>query len=186
MTDAEPRRAPRRGVHIAAVLAVLTLPAATLADGGLVRVSQVAGPFTVSVFTSPTPLRVGPVDISVLVQDAANGDVLDDATVTITLRARDDASTPLSAAATRAQATNKLLYAALVPLPAAGAWEIEVAVAWRGASAALSFAVDADPPLPPWRAYWPYLTLPLAGIAVYALHQWLTLRRRGPHQGLRG
>ena len=186
MTDAEPRRAPRRGVHIAAVLAVLTLPAATLADGGLVRVSQVAGPFTVSVFTSPTPLRVGPVDISVLVQDAANGDVLDDAAVTVTLRPRNGTATPVSAAATRAQATNKLLYAALLPLPAAGAWEIEVAVTWRGASATLPFAVDADPPLPPWRAYWPYLTLPLAGIAVYALHQWLTLRRRGPHQGLRG
>ena len=80
MIDAQPRRAPRRVVHIAVVLAALALPAATLADGGLVRVSQVTGPFTVSVFTSPTPLRVGP-------DEAAYGDYVNwlfrsDATLT--------------------------------------------------------------------------------------------------------
>jgi hypothetical protein len=83
----------------------------------------------------------------------------------------------VSGPATRAQATNKLLYAAPLELPAAGAWEIEVAVDRQGATGTLSFAVDVAPPLPPWRAYWPYLALPFAGIAVYALHQWLVLRR---------
>ncbi|MFN8641266.1 MAG: hypothetical protein U0802_06260 [Candidatus Binatia bacterium] len=165
----------RRG--LGALLAVASMPIALWADGGLVRVSQPAGPFTVTVFTAPTPLRAGPADVSVLVQEERGGAVVDDATVIVTLRDAAGTRAPIVAAATRAQATNKLLYAAQLGLPAAGAWRIEVAVARGDAHAALAFAVDADPPLPPWRAFWPYLALPFAGIALYALHQWLTLRR---------
>lgn len=168
---------PRKRALLSLVLA-LALPGAAWADGGLVRVSRAAGPFTVSVFTSPTPLRAGPIDVSVLVQRLGDGAVVDEATVTVTLRARDGGAPPVSGPATRAQAINKLLYAALLELPAAGAWDVDVAVERQGATAALSFPVDAAPPLPPWRAYWAYLALPFAGIAVYALHQWLALRRQ--------
>ena len=41
------------------------------ADGGVVRLRQRAGGYQIAVFTSPTPIRAGPVDVSVLVQDAA-------------------------------------------------------------------------------------------------------------------
>lgn len=164
-------------MRLAAVLAVLALPAAAGADGGLVRLSQAAGPFTITVFTAPTPLRAGAIDVSVLVQRAGGGEVVDDAAVTVTLRGGSGAT--ITAAATRAQATNKLLYAALLDLPAAGAWEVAVEVQARGATAAVAFPVTAAPPLPPWRAYWPYFLLPFAGIGLYALHQWLVLRR-GP------
>ena len=169
------RRARIHARLLAAALVASVVPAASWADGGLVRISRQAGPFTLTVFTSPTPLRAGSIDVSVLVQEGRGGDVVDDAAVVVTLRGAD--RPPLRATATRAQATNKLLYAALLDLPAPGAWQVEVDVAHDGATASLAFPVDAEPALPPWRAYWAYLALPFAGIAVYALHQWLVLRR---------
>ena len=54
------------------------------ADGGLLRARQAAGPFIVSIFTAPEPLRAGPVDVSVFVQ-SSEGDVLTDAVVDILL-----------------------------------------------------------------------------------------------------
>jgi hypothetical protein len=41
--------------------------------GGEVRLMEKAGPFVITVFSDPTPLRVGPVDLSVLVQDRDSG-----------------------------------------------------------------------------------------------------------------
>lgn len=156
----------------------MLVPGAAGADGGVVRLNQRAGPYTVTVFTAPTPLRAGPIDVSVLVQDGHGGDVVTDASVQVTLRADHDPARAVRGTATRAQATNKLLYAALLDLPAAGGWQVEVAIDHGEAPVSVSFAVDAAPPLPPWRAYWPYFALPAVAMAVYALHQWLVLRRR--------
>lgn len=166
-----------RIARLAALLAALAAARAA-ADGGVVRVREQAGDVTVTVFTAPTPLRVGPIDVSVLVQDG-RGEVVGDAAVAVALRAARD-GTAVAGAATRAQATNKLLYAAPLTLPAAGTWRVEVRVTRPGsAPAAVGFAVEAAPPLPPWRAYWPYFALPAVAIAVYALHQWLVLGRGG-------
>jgi len=49
----------------------LASPAMVRADGGAVRLSERQGGYQITAFTSPTPFRAGPVDISVLVQDAA-------------------------------------------------------------------------------------------------------------------
>ena len=38
------------------------------------RLSERAGGYRVTVFTDPTPLRAGPVDVSVFVQDADTGE----------------------------------------------------------------------------------------------------------------
>ena len=43
-------------------------------DGGTVRLSRCEGGLRITVFTAPTPFRAGPVDISVLVQDAVTGE----------------------------------------------------------------------------------------------------------------
>lgn len=160
------------------LLCALGYAADAAGDGGAVRVSERAGPYTVTVFTAPTPLRAGPIDVSILVQDARGRDVIGDATVAVTLRGSAPGSGTVRAPATRAQATNKLLYAALLTLPAAGRWRVEVTIERAdSAPATLAFDVDAESTLPPWRAYWPYFALPAVAIAVYALHQWLVLSR---------
>src|SRR5262245_4227648 len=57
------------------------------ADGGAVRLRERVGAYQLTVFTSPTPLRAGPVDVSVLVQDAATEEYVPDARVIVRLTA---------------------------------------------------------------------------------------------------
>jgi len=161
-----------------ALLLALAAAAPALADGGLVRFSQPTGPFLVTVFSSPTPLRAGPIDLSVLVQDPVGDRAVLDAEVQVSLYQVGGAR-HVHTSATREQATNKLLYAALLELPEPGAWEVKLSIARGSQSAELSFPIEAEPPLPPWRAYWVYFALPVVGIGIYALHQWLMLNRQG-------
>src|SRR3954466_8251867 len=75
------------------------------ADGGAVRLRQRAGGYQIAVFTSPTPFRAGPVDVSVLVQDAATGECVPEAQVTVCLKA-PAAGRALECPATTEAATN--------------------------------------------------------------------------------
>lgn len=160
-----------RGVlPLAAALAALLHAAPGVGDGGLVRLHAGAGPYTVTVFSQPTPLRAGPVDLSVLVQERDGGTPRLDAQVTLRLRQGDAL---LDVPATRAAATNKLLYAALFTLPAPGPWEVTVTVD----GAPLAFTMQAGEAASPLWAFWRYLALPFVALGLYALHQWR--RHRG-------
>lgn len=158
----------RRGGALHCLL-LLCLATAVSADGGFVRASERLGTYTVTVFTAPTPLRVGPADVSVLVQQP-DGAVVLDVPIAVTLRG---AGAEVRAEATRAQATNKLLHAALLEIPAAGAWTAEV----RVDGTTMSLAFDVAPAPARWQTYWPHLALPFVGLGLFILHQWLQLRR---------
>src|SRR5580704_8487001 len=93
------------------ITALLILARATAwADGGTVQLRQEAGDLVITVFTSPGPLSVGPVDISLLLQNRDGLEPVLDAKVSLILRT-DDSGIELQARPTREQATNKLLYA---------------------------------------------------------------------------
>src|SRR5690349_412542 len=77
------------------------------ADGGAVRLSERAGNYQVTVFTSPTPPRAGPVDVSVLVLDGASGECVPEPRVDVCLTARGSGQV-LEGPATAEAATNKL------------------------------------------------------------------------------
>src|SRR5713226_8801439 len=95
-------------------IAVLFLfPALATADGGTVRLSDQKGNYRITVFTAPTPLRAGPVDISVLVQDASTGEPASDVHVTIEAAWRGPPGVAIRHPATTEAATNKLYYAAI-------------------------------------------------------------------------
>ena len=114
----------RRVATGAALVAALTTP--LLANGGTVRVSRApAGPYLVSVMSSPTPLRTGEVDISVLVQDSAY-DVVPGTRVVVEAVPVDTAGETIRHAATRQQATNKFFVAAKFDVAAPGEWEFRV------------------------------------------------------------
>src|SRR5437588_2731753 len=102
------------------------LPTVARADGGTVRRSERAGGYQVTVFTAPTPFRAGPVDISVLVQDALTGEPLSQTRVTVRMTKPDQLA--LEYPATPEAATNKLLHAAQFELPHPGRWNMEVQV----------------------------------------------------------
>lgn len=149
------------------------------ADGGQIRVSRHDGDYVVTVFTSPTPLRAGPIDVSVLVQNANTGTALADASVTVSLASSDPLFPPIRTVATNAAATNKLLQAAVVELPAAGVWQVDVECALPDKSpCTILFSMDAAEPLPAWLSVWPWFSWPVVVVLLFALHRWLVARRQ--------
>src|SRR5262245_33810571 len=160
---------------LATVLIACLCPAAR-GDGGAVRLRQKAGPYQVTVFTSPTPLRAGLVDVSVLIQDGASGAPVSVAGVTVRAVLRDDPLVSVECPATTEAATNKLLQAAKFELPSAGWWEVTVRIEAARAPAEVRFELEAAQPLPPWRELWLWLAWPVVVIALFALHQALARR----------
>jgi len=160
----------------AAAAVLLAAGSEVPADGGLVRVSEPSGPFRVTLFTSPTPMRAGPVDVSVMVQDRETGRPVLDARVALEwVAVRGDRR--LRIEATRDQAMNKLLYAALPELPLAGAWELQARVSRASERGEVSCRIDVLPPLPPLVSFWPYLALPPLGVVLFAANRRLVKKR---------
>jgi hypothetical protein len=127
------------------------------ADGGRVRLTQNAGPFTVTVFTAPEPLTSGPADISVLVQDQGDGRVLLDATVVLELRAPGDSAPRRIPARV---GTNRLLKVCLVRLEPEGAWDVAVVVRRAESEARVSLRLPVAPAPSHLDAVWPLLVIP--------------------------
>ncbi len=146
------------------------------ADGGTIRIQQDAGSFRITVFSAPEPLRVGAADFSVLVQRIDDEAPVVDAEIAIRLVGPPPAL-PIDVRATRANATNKLLHAALVMLPTAGTWTLRVTLRHAAEVVELDGEIDVAPPLPRWVALWPYLAFPFAVVTLFALRVWLAYRR---------
>jgi hypothetical protein len=161
--------------------AFLLLPALLHADGGTVRFAGQVGGYRVSVFTAPTPLRAGPVDISVLVQDPDTGDPLQDTWILVRLTPIDPDGPSIEQRATSAAATNKLFQAALIDLPAAGRWHLEIVIKGTHGTATAPLELEVAEPLPRWVEMIPWIAWPIVPIVLYGLHQVLSRpgRRRG-------
>jgi hypothetical protein len=159
-------------------LCLLACSAAVVrADGGVPRLSERVGGYRVSVFTSPTPIRAGPVDISVLVQDADSGELVPGARVTVRAVPRDHPEAAVSHPATSEAATNKLYRAAVFELPEPGWWDMDVTVEGGRGPAHVRFAVEAADPLPRWWALAPWVGWPALAVALFSLHQVLVRRK---------
>lgn len=166
-----------------ALTAALLLTAAPLlANGGSVRVSRApVGPYFVSVFSSPTPLRTGEVDISVLVQDSADAAL--DVPVLVEARPIGFDADPVRHTATREQATNKLFRAAKFDVPTPGEWEFLVSVGGPSAGGrVVSFRTTLTDPTLLDR---PYL-LALLVLLPVGLVGWLFLGRGDEDEGHAG
>jgi hypothetical protein len=153
-------------------------------DGGTVRLSESRGGYRITVFTSPNPFRAGPVDVSVLVQDAATGEPAPDvgATVRATPHGRPEAG--VRQTATTEAATNKLFRAALFELPEPGWWELQVAVDGPRGAVEVRFEVEAAEPLPQWPALWAWIGWPAVAVLLFAIHQVLVKRKTGNGAGV--
>ncbi|HXE11085.1 MAG TPA: hypothetical protein VN633_03135 [Bryobacteraceae bacterium] len=146
------------------------------ADGGSVQFRQQTGSIVVTLFGSPSPLRTGPADLSVLLETAGGNQPVLDADVSLTLR---QGETHLTAAATHAQATNKLLYAALPDLPTPGQWQVTVMVERAGTHSEVGGTINILPGPPAILFYWPYFLVVPVAIGLFALNQWLKKKEAG-------
>jgi hypothetical protein len=145
------------------------------ADGGVVVCRRTLAPFNVTVFFTEMPLRPGPADLSVLVEDTHEHSLILDAQVLIELE--HEAGTIIRAEATRTQARNKVLYCSLIDLPAAGQWKMKVHVRHRNNAAEIVSDLVVLDPQPVLLSYWQLIAAPPLIIILFLLNQWL---RRGP------
>jgi len=144
------------------------------ADGGSLVLKQQAGPLTISVFGAPEPLRVGPTDLSVMVQQTSDHSTILDGTVKVHLiqSAASDIS-EIFASATHANATNKLLYAARVNLPKPGVWRLIADVESKRGEAEVAGEINVLGPQAPIITYWPYFALVPLIVMLFIINQWL-------------
>ena len=151
---------------------LLAIASVALGDGGMVLLHREAAPFVVTVFASPTPPRAGMIDLSVLLQTNETLDPVLDADVQFAL---ENGESKIQAQATHDQAQNKMLYAASVRLDHSGEWRYSVIV--RNAIA-VDGVIAVSPEEPRLAAYAGYLALPFVCLAIFALHQRLSLRKK--------
>lgn len=150
------------------LFAIAFAPSFAHADGGTVRASLRCGDCQVTVFTSPTPLCAGPIDVSVLTQDCATGDVLLDDAIDVEIAPRDTPSASSRSRANHAAATNKLLQAAQFDLPYAGRWLFTVKAQSAGESSPICFEVEVGDAPPTWLSMWPWFSWPFLLVVFFA------------------
>jgi hypothetical protein len=160
-------------IGLLAGLVLGTGPSVAGADGGTVRYSGQHADRLVTVFTDPTPMRTGLVDVSVLVQDTNSGQALADVPIIISAEPIDHSQQPITVVATAEAATNKLLRAARFDLASPGRWHLEVDVEGYGQKLPIEFDVEVAEGLPPWVEMSLWIGWPLAAISLFGVHQLL-------------
>ena len=123
--------------------------------GGVPRLTNVeAGPYWVSVWSEPDPLRVGQAHISVAVSRPTEpgegyreaGPPILDATVRVQFTALDHSGETMTGQATHKGAANKLFYETDLELPEVGRWQVEIAVEGPEGSGSATFEAQVAPP----------------------------------------
>jgi hypothetical protein len=136
---------------------------------------QAAGPFVVSLFTTPESLAVGPADLSVMVEEQGSGEVLLDADVVIVLTSEDAGSAPVIAHLSHAHATNRLLQDAVVQLPHAGRWHAGLHIREAGREASASTDLTVANYSARRGTVWLFAILPICVVALFA---WLQVAKQ--------
>ncbi len=149
------------------LLLVLSTTIPALADGGRMQMHATAGPFVVSLFSSPDTLRVGPADLSVLVQKRANNAIVLDGSAILTLAPEGGVTGAFTVPLTQAAATNHLLRAAEVRFLKPGRWNVTVTVRRGAEQAECSTVLDVAPANSRRVTLWFFVLLPLVVILLF-------------------
>jgi hypothetical protein len=162
---------------------MMLFPGLGRTDGGTVRLSEQKGNYRITVFTSPSPLRAGPVDISVLMQDAATGELASGVQLTIGVVRQSSGGTAIHRRATTEAATNKLYYAANIDLPEPGQYSVNLSIEGTLGKVQTGFDVEAAEALPTWLTMLPWIGWPVVAIVLFGVHERLVRCR--PSQSAR-
>lgn len=118
-----------------------------------------------SVFTAPTPVRQGMVDVSILVQNADSGELIPDARVELRL-VHDQAEMPGVPAN---PSLGRGYYEARLALLHSGTWTVDVLVG--EAMPLVTFPLEVLPPPPPWQQHLIWILLPVVPIGLFVLRE---------------
>jgi hypothetical protein len=157
-----------------AAMLLFVFAAIVHAHTGTVQFQKSAGNFVITLFTTPSPPRVGLVEFGVMVQNQEDGQLLLDRTVMITLS--KEGGPVLTAQATSEKAQNRLLYVARLNLPDEGRWNLEITVTRGEDSANIAETMPVMPAWPSVFTYWRLLTLPFVVIVLFIINQCLKRR----------
>jgi hypothetical protein len=141
-------------------------------DGVAVPLKDASGPFLVTIFTAPDPLRAGPVDVNVLVQARTTGAALVDSTLTFEIQDGPDGLR----SAKPGRSKNGLVQSATLDLRP-GLWRLRVSVSEGGETGEVATDLHVVAAGPRLGTVWPLLSIPPAAIALFILHQTLARRR---------
>lgn len=152
------------------------------ADGGTVQLQKQVGPFSVTVFSDPSPVRVGKVDLSVLVQQSATKAPVLDAQVLFHLRRPGGGEIlTYTLPARHSDASNKMLYAANADLPSPGNWQMGVDISRQQVQVSTYGTLKVVDKEPPLATYWPYFVMVPMLALLFVVNRWLRRRyRRAP------
>ncbi len=154
------------------LLLMLFLAGHAWADGGRLQFRKAAGPFMVTLFTTPDPLTPGRADFSVVVERAGVQGIVSDADVTFVLTPVNGTRAPITLDATHGQATTRFLQAANFSLPRQGLWNIAIHVERGTESGVCSGEFRVQPPnLITNEVAWQIAVVPLM-MLLFLLHQW--------------
>jgi hypothetical protein len=189
------RTSIRLQICLATAFLASFVPRCAKGDGGIIRLRETRGPFSITVFSSPEAAAGGLADVSVLIQGPETGNVILDADVSFTLGPPDAPGTiqsdrfcglpsaamrlpnglnhPSNVRATRELASNKLLYAAAVELNAPGNWKLHVLVSRGTDTAQFDCVLPVTMTSGKSTVVWPYLSFPPLAVAAFAVNQWL-------------
>ncbi len=157
------------------LLAISVLSTLVLADGGVLLLQKQVGSLEISVFGTPVPLRVGPADLSILLQNSIDQNMILDAQLTVTLSKKNQSNIMLQP--TRAAATSKFLYAAQLTFPEQGSWHLHLQCKEKNRRAELDGELTVAPNEPPLLTYWLYFLLVPFAILLFVLNQSLKRAR---------
>jgi len=174
------------------LLALLAAAPQAFADGGVVIGERDGAGLRITVFAEPVPIRAGPADFSVLVQEVDSRQPVMDADVRISLKKVSAPSPEKEWSPPYCQvpgndgyvvlrhdlAQNKMLYAAMVAVTEAGRWELSISVVAGDRRFAASLPLDVGAPRRPLATWWPAIALLPVGIFLYAWRAILVRARR--------
>ena len=173
--------------RLLAITFLLTSSALMRADGGITIGQIDRDGLRVTVFAAPVPIRAGPLDVTLLVQEIPSNQPVTDAVISCSVQkvgppslgpARLPAwcSTIAPGAripATSAHSRNKLLFGAYLPLTEPGRWELTVHLARGPTSFSAALPLDVSAPQPPLSTWWPLIALVPAAILFYVWRAFL-------------
>ncbi len=169
-----------KALYVLAVCLMLILGAtAARADGGAMLLHQDAGAFTITLFAAPQPLHVGAADLSVMVQDRSNGEILLDPVIDLTVAPQAGGGTVHTVRLSRSHTGNRLLQASTVYFSTAGKWRLTLAVRRDSDTAQLGTECTVERDHSRAGLVWFYLLLPVGIILLFVIHQVLQLRSEG-------
>jgi hypothetical protein len=162
-----------RSALVVVALALAVMSGRAGAHGGRVQVAKApAGPYLVSVWTSPDPPRVGALDVSLAVMEPRTERALLDATARVTLLPSGGPGPGFVRELRSGADGNPLLYHAVLEIPHQGTWHAIVRVEGSAGHGEIGFELAVEPA--------PSLLWTLApGVGVLvALVAWLAASRR--------